>query len=157
MSTPTPTPYVFSSSAHQHLIPYLAALHGSCITNDRMSGSFLPPLNHEKLLTWWRDRIAEVAAGTRVIIILLGESEPGSKAKGSELIGVVMLGMPLNETSTHAAFLENLFVSPKMRRQGGAKTLIGALEYEAVQRGRTLLVSRFVIEGCNCVLMRGFL
>lgn len=133
-------PYVFTQDAHAHLIPYLAALHGSCITQDRMTGSFLPPLNHEKLLGWWKVKIAEVSAERRVIIILLDESDPGSRAKGTELMGVVMLGTPPTETNPHCGLVESLLISPKHRSRGGARILLAALEVEAARRGRYLLV-----------------
>jgi len=140
-ATRTPTPYVFDAGVHAHLIPYLAALHGSCITNDQMVGTFLPPLNHEKLLNWWKDRIAEVNGGSRVIILLLEESDPGSRAKGDELTGAIMLHMPTMETGPHVAFLESLLVNPRHRRKGAARILVTALEIEAIQKGKTLLVS----------------
>ncbi|TPX18919.1 uncharacterized protein E0L32_011397 [Thyridium curvatum] len=136
---PSGSPYVFSPDAHAHLTPYLAALHGSCITHDRMTGSFLPPLNHEKLLGWWKVKMAEVAAERRVIIILLDESEPGARAKGPELVGAVMLGTPPTETSPHCGLVESLLVSPRHRSRGGARMLLAALEVEAARRGRYLL------------------
>lgn len=105
-----------------------------------MIGTFLPPLNHEKLLAWWKERIAEVNAGTRVIILLLLESQPGSRAKGPELMGVVMLGMPKTETGPFRGYVEKLLISPKYRRQGGARALMLALETEAMKRGKTLLM-----------------
>jgi GNAT superfamily N-acetyltransferase len=133
--------YVFSPADHSHLVPYLAALHGSCITHDHMIGTFLPPLHHEKLLAWWKDRISEVNAGTRVIVILLNESHPGSKAKGDELIGVAMLGMPESETSPFRGSVEKVLISNKFRGHGGARALMSTIEAEALNRGRTLLAS----------------
>ncbi len=112
----TARPYIFSSEAHSHLLVYLAALHGSCINHDGMLGTFLTPLSYEKLLAWWKDRIAEVNAGTRMILILLDESEPGSKAKETELKGAIMLGLPPSETSAHCAAVETLVVKPDFRR-----------------------------------------
>ena len=133
--------YVFSSAEHAHLVPYLAALHASCVTNDHTISTFLPPLNHEKLLAWWKDRIAEANAGTRAILLLLLASEPGARAQGPELVGVVMLDMPASETGPFRGRVEDLLVSPKYRLQGGGRTLITAVEAEAVNRGKTLLVS----------------
>ena len=63
----------FDPKAHAHLTPYLAAIHASCITHDRAIATFLPPLSHEKLLSWWKERIAEVNDGKRRIWILVGE------------------------------------------------------------------------------------
>jgi hypothetical protein len=42
----------FTSSQHLHLVAHLAALHGACITHDRASATFLPPLTDEKLSAW---------------------------------------------------------------------------------------------------------
>jgi hypothetical protein len=142
-STATPAVHIFSAAEHSHLLPYLAALHASCVTHDHLIGDFLPPLNHEKLLSWWRERIAEASvAATRIILLLLSETEPGTRAKGPELMGVVMLAMPASETGQFRGYVEKLLLSPRYRRQGGASNLMVVLEVEAAKRGRTLLVSR---------------
>ncbi|KAJ4189679.1 N-acetyltransferase domain-containing protein [Fusarium falciforme] len=131
---------LFSPSQHGHLIPYLAAIHASCITHDRTIATFLPPLSHEKLLAWWKERIAEVADGKRLIFILLNESEPGSRPKGSDVMGVVMLAMPSSETGPFRGVVEKLLVHKTFRGRGGARTLVSALEAEAARRGRTVLL-----------------
>ena len=131
---------LFSPPQHSHLIPYLAAIHASCITHDRTIATFLPPLSHEKLLTWWKERIAEVNDGKRLIFILLNQSEPGSRPKGPDVMGVVMLSMPYSETGPFRGTVEKLLVHKSFRGRGGARTLINALEVEAAKRGRTTLV-----------------
>ncbi|KPM36434.1 hypothetical protein AK830_g10135 [Neonectria ditissima] len=131
---------LFSPAQHGHLIPYLAAIHASCITHDRTIATFLPPLSHEKLLAWWKERIAEVNDGKRLIFILLNESEPGSRAKGAEVMGVVMLSMPYSETGPFRGFVEKLLVLKSFRGRGGARTLLAVLEAEAVKRGRFMLL-----------------
>jgi len=131
---------VFVASEHSHLTPYLAALHANCITHDATMATFLPPLNHEKLLTWWKDRIAESNLGTRLIMLLLDENEPGNKAKGHELVGVATMAMPESETGPFRGFIEKFFVSPKCRRRGYGRRLMAALEMQAVGRGKTLLM-----------------
>ncbi|KAI1503906.1 acyl-CoA N-acyltransferase [Biscogniauxia marginata] len=136
----TPSVKLFSPTEHAHLVPYIAALHAACISHDQVIATFLPPLNHEKLLAWWKDTIAEVKAGIRFISILLDESAPGSTPKGTELVGIVTLGMPPSETGSHRGFVEKLFVSPKYRRRGGARALMDHLEAEALKRGRKLLM-----------------
>ncbi|KAL2754454.1 hypothetical protein ACRALDRAFT_2054380 [Sodiomyces alcalophilus JCM 7366] len=133
------TTCLFSPTEHTHLIPYLAALHAQCITHDRSMLTFLPPLSHDKLLAWWKERIAEVSVGTRLIVILLDETEPGTKPKGREVMGVVMLGMPVSETGPMRGFMEKLLVHTKFRLRGAARELVRRLEDEAVKRGRTLL------------------
>lgn len=139
------TPYLFSPTEHTHLIPYLAAIHAQCITHDRTMATFLPPLSHDKLLAWWKERIAEVTAGTRLMLILLDESDAGAKPKGPELMGVVMLAMPASETGAMRGFIEKLLVHTKFRQRGGARTLMERLEQEALKRGKTVLVSDFLL------------
>jgi hypothetical protein len=107
-----------------------------------MIGTFLPPLHHEKLLSWWKERISEVNAGTRVIVLLLNDVQPGVRAKGTDLMGVAMLSMPLSETAPFRGYVEKVLVSNKSRGHGGARALMTAIEAEALRRRKTLLVSR---------------
>lgn len=132
---------VFNARDHAHLTPYLAGLHAQCITSDKLIATFLPPLSHEKLLAWWKDRIAEATAGTRVIIMLLLGSQSGTKVSGDSLVGVAMLAMPHSETSPFRASVESLLVSTKYRRRHGATALLGFVEQQAIIKGKTLLVS----------------
>lgn len=143
--TASGTVALFSPGQHGHLIPYLAAIHASCITHDRTIAEFLPPLSHEKLLAWWKERIAEVADGKRLIFILLNDCEPGARPNGSDVVGVVMLNMPSSETGPFRGVVEKLLVHKAFRGRGGARTLISALEAEATKRGRTILVSSMSI------------
>ncbi|KAM7203512.1 acetyltransferase [Rhypophila sp. PSN 637] len=133
--------YIFSQEQHGHLTPYFAALHASCITQDRMIGPFLPPLTNEKLLPWWKERIAEANHGTRVIVLLLPEMAPGAKPMGTDLRGLAMLKLSEAETGSFRGHIDSVLVNQKFRRQGGAKLLVDALEYEAAKRGRTLLLA----------------
>ena len=130
----------FNPKQHSHLTPYLAALHASCITHDRTCATFLPPLSHEKLLAWWKERIAEVNEGSRRIWILVSESEAGRPPKGPEVMGVVMLETPFSETSPFRGLVEKLLVHRSFRGRGGARALMTTLETEAAAAGRTLLV-----------------
>jgi GNAT superfamily N-acetyltransferase len=135
--------YVFSQDQHGHLIPYIAALHASCITLDHMVGPFLPPLTNEKLLPWWKERIAEAGSGTRVIVLLLPEASLGKKPQGPDLRGLAMLKLSETETGSFRGHIDAVLVDRRHRRQGGAKALVAALEYEAAKRGRSLLVCFF--------------
>ncbi|TGJ80369.1 hypothetical protein E0Z10_g8392 [Xylaria hypoxylon] len=137
---PTPTVRLLSPSDDAHLVPYLAAIHAACIHHDAMVATFLPPLNNDKLLAYWRERIADVSAGARLIVIQLDESKPGTAAKGTELKGMVMLSIPQIETFAHQGHIEKLMVSPTFRRRGAAKAMIQLLEREAVDRGRKLML-----------------
>ena len=135
------TVLAFSPAEHSHLIPYLAAIHAACITHDRTVATFLPPLSHEKLLTWWKDCIAEVNAGTRVIFILVDQPDDDeSNLRGPDVMGVVMLSMPWTETGQLRGFVEKLLVQKSFRGRGAARSLMSAVEDEAFRRGRTVLL-----------------
>ncbi|KAM0251133.1 hypothetical protein ACHAQJ_008303 [Trichoderma viride] len=138
-----PTPGIvipFDISVHSHLIPYLAALHASCITHDHTIATFLLPLSHEKLLSWWKERIVESNEEKRVMLLLVSELDPNGPLRGPEIKGVVMLWMPYSETGSFRGFVENLLVHKNHRGKGGARALMSALETAALNRGRTLLV-----------------
>ncbi|KAH8173093.1 acetyltransferase (GNAT) family protein [Sarocladium implicatum] len=128
----------FVPGQHSHLVVYLAGLHAGCITHDRTIATFLPPLNHEKLLTWWKERVDEVSKGTRVIYLLVN-SGAGGNAKGQDLMGVVMLSMPFSETGRSRAVVEKLLVQQSHRGKGAARLLMSALEADAMRRGRSML------------------
>ncbi|CAG9997792.1 unnamed protein product [Clonostachys byssicola] len=149
-SSPSSSVILFTPGQHTPLIPYLAAIHASCITHDRTIAGFIPPLSHEKLLAYWKDRIAEVSAGTRLLLLLVRADDSTDPAnglldhhlavpKGTNLVGIVMLDMPPSETSSFRAVVEKLLVHPSYRARGGATALVDALEREAVKRGRTML------------------
>ncbi|KAF3766786.1 hypothetical protein M406DRAFT_274202 [Cryphonectria parasitica EP155] len=131
---------IFNARDHAHLTPWLAGLQAQCITSDKTISTFLPPLSHEKLLVWWKDRIAEATGGTRVIVMLLLDWEPGTRVQGDHLVGVAMLAVPHWETAPFRATIETLLLSTKYRRRGGATTLIKALETQALLKGKTLLM-----------------
>ncbi len=122
------------------MVPYLAALHASCITTDHMVGPFLPPLMNDKLLAWWKDRITESIKGTRLIVLLLPEAKAGSKPLGTDLRGLAMLKLSESESGSFRGHIDTVLVNQKYRRRGGARALVAALEQEAARRGRTLLV-----------------
>lgn len=136
---------LFSPQTHSHtlLIPYLAAMHASCITHDSLSATFMPPLSHEKLLSWWKDRIAEINQGTRLMWILVrDDSHPApenDQVTGPDVVGVASLAMPFSETGHFRANVEKLFIHTDWRRRGGALKLLEVLEAEAKDRGKTLL------------------
>lgn len=133
---------IFNAREHAHLTPWLAGLQAQCITSDKFITAFRPPLSHEKLLGWWKDRIAEAAAGTRIIVMLLLDHQPGVKVQGENLIGVAMLAIPHLETAPFRATIESLLLSTKYRQRGGGTTLIRAVETQAILKGKTLLVRR---------------
>ncbi|GAB0132726.1 hypothetical protein EsDP_00001154 [Epichloe bromicola] len=104
--------------------------------------TFLPPLSHEKLLTWWKERIAEVNDGKRRIWILVTDIDATGKLKGPEVMGVVMLSTPYSETGAFRGYVEKLLVHKNCRGKGGARALMEALEAGASSLGRNLLARK---------------
>lgn len=138
--TGSPSVILFDAKEHSHVTPYLAAIHASCITHDRTIATFLPPLSHDKLLSWWKSRIAEIADGSRVMFLLIDDTNSSGRIKGPEIMGVVMLYMPPSETGPFRCMVEKLLIRKNFRGRGGAKLLMSALEAEALNRQRTMLV-----------------
>jgi GNAT superfamily N-acetyltransferase len=135
---------VFDAARHSGLVPYMAALHASCITSDKTIATFIPPLNNERLLKWWKERIAEmVVQRERVIFLLLDAEADANAPQGVTLVGLVMLALrpgSSSETGPFRASVETLLVASRFRGKGGARMLMGELEAEALRRGRTLLL-----------------
>ncbi|CAP67265.1 uncharacterized protein PODANS_1_22740 [Podospora anserina S mat+] len=144
MTSPSQTS-VFHPEHHAHLIPYMAAIYASGINIDRTTaiGPFLPPLSLERLLIWWKDRIAEHQARTRIIILLLPPSENANqKPKGEDLRGIAMVELDQSQAGDFRGVIDLLIVGQKFRRQGGGRSLIQACEYESARKGRSLLTAK---------------
>ncbi|CAK7265661.1 hypothetical protein SEPCBS57363_001696 [Sporothrix epigloea] len=148
--TPAECIQQYNPTAHGHLVLYLAALHGSRITADNLSGSFVSPLKHDKLLGWWRTRLT-----TSAVFLLLRspsdegaptiKAEPGAataqKVQGPDLVGVIMLRSHPAETSPHVATIDLLLVNLQYRQLGGERQLLQTVERQALREGRTLLTA----------------
>ncbi|KAH7313126.1 acetyltransferase, partial [Rhexocercosporidium sp. MPI-PUGE-AT-0058] len=129
---------LYDPSNHSHLIPFLASVHADCITSPPFTvATFLPPLSTSRMEAWWTARAAEVAAGSRHIIMQLATS-PGTGKE--EVAGYVMLDMPESETGPFRGGVEKLLVSPRWRERGIARSVMGVLEEIAVKEGRKLLM-----------------
>ena len=59
---------------------------------------------------------------------------------GDRIVGTVQLGLDMPANQPHRADVAKMLVHPQARRQGVARALMQALEGEARQRQRTLLV-----------------
>ena len=134
--TGLPSPLLLNPSIHAHLIPTLALLHAKCIIDPPHSGgTFLAPLDTTVMETWWASRVAEVSEGFREIIVQFGGQDT------EEVVGVVMLSMPVSATAAFKGYVEKLCVSTSFRGRGIARRLVDMLCDVAVERGRPLLVS----------------
>lgn len=128
-------------SEHAHLVPWIAAIHAGCINHDRTISLFLPPVPQDKLLRWWKERIAGISDKTHAIYIVVSQLSTGAQLKGPDVKGVVLLEMPRSDTGSHRGSIETLLVQPGHRRKGAAKALLAFLEADFATNGRKLLVS----------------
>jgi Acetyltransferase (GNAT) family len=130
---------LYDPKLHAHLIPSIVAVHVACITQPTYTvATFLPPLDHSEMQTWWEDRTKEVVSGSRHIIMQLAANPTTGK---EEIAGVVMLDKPQTQTVPHTAWVEKLLVLPECRKKGVTKRMMLKLEEVAKSEGRTLLVS----------------
>jgi GNAT superfamily N-acetyltransferase len=105
----------------------LAAILGTLLADAGALGFRAPPSDAEAA-SHWREVVAEVAAGTRLLIVAWNEGVIAGSAE-------VDLALP----KTEPARLERLMVAPESRRQGIGRALLAAAERAARDLGRDLL------------------
>ncbi|KAF2724317.1 acyl-CoA N-acyltransferase [Polychaeton citri CBS 116435] len=145
-SSKLPNPILYNPDKHVHLIPQLARIHGDCITTDGTLATFLPPLSTSKIIDFWTSYAASCSSSTdtttgRLIVLQLSSSStPSGTDQNDEVLGYVSLSMPETETGPFRSEVLKLLVSPTARKMGVARRVMGALESDARNRGRELLM-----------------
>lgn len=134
---------LFDPELHSHLVSSFVDLHQACFNSTPYTiAAFLPTLDDTPLLRWWEERFKEAGDGQRKIIM---QVSPSSTTEEPELVGYVMLQMPVTETRAFRGVVEKLRVSPEHRRKGIATKLMERWEEVATEEKRTLLVIWFQI------------
>jgi GNAT superfamily N-acetyltransferase len=134
-----PSPRLLTPSKDKHLLPQFVQIHADCITNDHQLATFLPPLdNDNRMSIYWEEIIADVARGRTAVFLQFSSDDEG------EVAGYVCLMMPVTQTGPFRGEVNKLMVSPKHRRKGVARRVMGLLEQYALEKERYLLVSRFL-------------
>jgi acetyltransferase len=95
------------------------------------SVGFLPPLSREDADAYWRTVAGALTAGHRILLAVFD---------AAGLAGSVQLDLPAMPNGAHRAEVVKLFVHRRARGRGLARALMAAVEAEARQAGRTLLV-----------------
>jgi GNAT superfamily N-acetyltransferase len=114
----------------QNFIEDLIALLQDGVGSGASIG-FLPPLSDEEARAYWQGIIDDVAHGKRVLLVALFDGA---------LVGSVQLELAMKPNARHRAEVQKLIVFRKARRQGIGRALMSAVEQEAQQLGRKLLV-----------------
>ncbi len=118
------------ASQAQTLLPDFIRL--LCATVDAgASIGFWPPLAEDEAARYWDGMFAEVAAGSRVLLVA---------RQGPAMVGSIPLALARWPNARHRAEVQKLMATPAARRQGSGRVLLGAIEDEARLVGRTLLV-----------------
>jgi acetyltransferase len=119
-----------SAEQAEEAISQLAELLIDAVDSGASIG-FMPPLEEPEALAYWRDVIAAMRAGSRVLLAAIADGR---------IEGSVQLGLETRANGNHRAEAMKLFVHRRARRRGLAKTLMAEAEQTAIRLGRTLLV-----------------
>jgi GNAT superfamily N-acetyltransferase len=116
----------------------LADLLIDCVEGGA-SVSFMLPLPRAKAVDFWRDVLAGVARGDRVLLV----AEEGAGG----IVGTVQLITALPDNQPHRADVAKMLVRRAARRRGIAQRLLAALDVEARAEGKSVLVLDTVTGG----------
>ena len=95
------------------------------------SVGFLPPLDTDEAQHFWEGMIAEVAEGSRILIVAQDDAR--------RVIGTVSLGLVMKPNGKHRAEVQKLLVHTNARRHGIGRALMDAAEMAARHAKRTML------------------
>lgn len=95
------------------------------------SVGFVLPLAEQELGAFWRGVLADVATGTRVLLVA---------RDGDRIVGSVQLGLATRANSLHRCELQKLLVLRSHRGRGLGCKLTHAAEAAARERRRSLIV-----------------
>ena len=110
----------------------LSALLIDCVEGGASVG-FLAPLARERADAYWRDVVAGVETGRRLLLVAEDQA-------GGELVGTVQIVFAQPENQPHRADLSKLLVRHSARGRGLGAALVRAAEGAALAAGRTVLV-----------------
>lgn len=135
-----------SNPEHKAYLSQMAHIHMACIETDKTLATFLPPLDHDRIVKWYENYQREIEYGAREFVLQLATVGEGSEAR-KEVAGFVMLARRVNpdgkwetQTGYFRGDVLSLLVSPKHRKKGVARRVIVKLEEVASRTGVTLLV-----------------
>lgn len=95
------------------------------------SVGFMPPLSQDDAVAYWRQVIAAVREGARILLVA---------TEGDTVEGSVQIALETRANGNHRAEVMKLFVHRRARRRGLARALMAEAETTARRLGRTLLV-----------------
>ncbi|MBI5766869.1 MAG: GNAT family N-acetyltransferase [Verrucomicrobia bacterium] len=107
----------------------LAAIVCDAVASGASVG-FMPPVDASRYAGYWREVIAELTTGTRLMLVA---------RVGGRIVGTAQLALAIRENSLHRGEVQKVLVHRAHRCQGIATALMQALEDAAHARGRSCL------------------
>lgn len=110
----------------------LADLTLDCVEGGASIG-FMLPLSRAKAVSFWEGVLSGASRGERIVLVAESPSLGG-------IVGTVQLILATPDNQPHRADVAKMQVHRRARRRGIGTALMRAIEQEARQAGRTLLV-----------------
>jgi GNAT superfamily N-acetyltransferase len=118
-----------ASQLQDHLYEFVDLLCD--VVDNGASVNFLAPLSGDDSEAYWQKVAADLPGENRILLAALDEGA---------VIGSVQLALATQPNGPHRAEVQKLFVHTSHRRQGIARSLLSAIEDQALLQNRTLLV-----------------
>jgi Acetyltransferases len=113
----------------ERLEEFIALLQN--VVDDGASIGFLPPLSAEEAAHYWRGVIRLLEQTPQILLAALEDDR---------VVGSIQLEPCMKKNGSHRAEIQKLMVHTAARRKGIARALLEAIEEQARQLGRELLV-----------------
>ena len=113
-----------------HALDELADVLADCVSGGA-SVSFMAPFSRNDARRFFEKAAASVAAGDTVLLVA---------SLAGKIVGTVQLGLDTPPNQPHRADVRKMLVHRSARGRGVGAALMAAVEAEARQRGRWLLV-----------------
>lgn len=94
---------------------------------------FMHPLSRSKAIAFWKGVLASAARGERIVLV-------AEDTASQSIVGTVQLVLTMPDNQPHRADVAKMQVHRRARRRGVGAALLRAIEAEARNAGRTLLV-----------------
>lgn len=120
------------AAADGKTIEALADLTLDCVEGGASIG-FMLPLSRSRVLQFWEGVLASAARGERILLV-------AEDTVSGMILGTVQLVLTMPDNQPHRADVAKMQVHRVARRRGVGSALLRAIEEEARQAGRTLLV-----------------
>lgn len=114
------------------VVEALADVLLDCVEGGASVG-FMQPLPREKAIEFWQNILASAARGERIVLV-------AEEVETNSIVGTVQVILKMPDNQPHRADVAKMQVHRRARRRGLGEALMKAIEAEAREAGKTLLV-----------------